>query len=465
MKRIVLILLALFSLSSCFLRSPRVMDLPQIRERGSLRVITAAGPISYFVYRGQPMGYEYELIERFADYLGMPVELVIAEDIDHMIELLEEGEGDLIAYRLTVTAERRERLEFSRPLHFTRQILVQRKPDDWRTLSRNQLDAQLIRNPVELDGKKIHVRKGAAYAARLQNLEREIGGRIEIVEAEPRLTTEALIALVADGTIDYTVSEEDIARVVGAYHANVDVGTAVGLSQQISWAVRPDTPELLSAVDSWLERVQGEADFAVIQRKYFQDYHGFRTRFQSGFFPLNGGAISPYDDSFKHYAESLGWDWRLLAALAYQESRFNPRARSWMGAVGLMQLMPATGRHFGARNLYDPRENLRAAAAFIAWLEDYWGERIDDPQQRMRFILASYNVGQGHVEDARRLASVHQQDPDIWYGNVDYYLLAKADPAYYNNDVVQFGYARGREPVDFVEKVLQLVEHYRRFAE
>ncbi len=468
MKRIVLVLLALITLSSCFLRSTRpepAVDLEQIRERGRLRVITSYGPISYFIYRGQPMGYEYELIQRFGRFLALPVDLVIAEDIDHMIELLNSGEGDLIAYRLTVNSERRELVEFSRPLYFTRQVLVQRKPDDWRTLPRRELEERLVRNPVELDGVQVHVRKGAAYASRLRNLEREIGGRIAIVEAEADLPTEELIARVAEGSIDYTVADEDIARLIGGYYSNIDVNTAVGLEQQISWAVRKDTPQLLQAVNQWLAEAQGESDFFVIHRKYFQDHRAYRVRVESDLFPINGGSISPWDELFQRYADKIDWDWRMLAALAYQESRFNPRARSWMGATGLMQLMPATARHFGARNLYDPQENLRAAVAFIGWLQDYWGERISDPDQRLRFVLASYNVGQGHVEDARRLAQLHELNPDQWYGNVDHYLLAKADPHYYNQEVVQFGYARGREPVEFVEKVLELTEHYRRFAE
>ncbi len=468
MKHAILILLSLVALSSCFLRTPEPdppVDLERIRERGSLRVISTYGPISYFIYRGQPMGYEYELIQRFGDFLGLPVDLVIAQDIDQMIQLLNDGEGDLIAYRLTVNSERRERVDFSRALYFTRQVLVQRKPQDWQELPRRQLEAKLIRNPVELDGAQIHVRKGAAYAARMRNLEREIGGRIEIVEAEAHIPTEELIAMVADGSIDYTVADEDIARLIGGYYSNLDVNTAVGLEQQISWAVRHDAPQLLSAINRWLEQSQSEADFFVIQRKYFQDDRAYRLRVDSEYFPINGGGISPYDELFRRYAEELGWDWRMLAALAYQESRFNPRARSWMGAVGLMQLMPATARHFGARNLYDPHENLRASVAFIAWLQDYWDERVSDADEKLRFVLASYNVGQGHVEDARRLASLHDLDPDRWYGHVDHYLIAKSDPQYYNHDAVQFGYARGREPVNFVEKVLELTEHYRRFAE
>lgn len=468
MKHIILLLTVLIALSSCLGRGAepaQPVDLEQIRERGRVRVITGYGPIGYFIYRGQPMGYEYELILRFGEFLELPVDLVIAEDIDHMIELLNAGEGDLIAYRLTVTAERRELVEFSRPLYFTRQVLVQRKPEDWRTLQRRQLEAQLVRNPVALDGAQIHVRKGAAYAPRLRNLEREIGGRIDIIEAEAQFSTETLISMVADGSIDFTVADEDVARLIGGYYSDVDVQTAVGLEQQISWAVRHDTPHLLAALDGWLEQSQRSADFFVIRRTYFHDDQGYRHRVDSDFFPVNGGGISPYDDLFRRYAEQIGWDWRMLAALAYQESRFNPRARSWMGAVGLMQLMPATARHFGARNLFDPHDNLRAAVAFIEWLQQYWDVRISDPEQRLRFVLASYNVGQGHVEDARRLASWHELDPDQWYGNVDHYLLAKADPRYYNHDVVQFGYARGREPVEFVERVLELTEHYRRFAE
>ncbi|TVR00916.1 MAG: lytic transglycosylase F [Spirochaetaceae bacterium] len=474
MKLLTLLMVSVLALSACS-GAPETShsDLEQIIERGHLNVITMAGPVSYFVYRGQPMGYEYELINRFADSIALPVQLVLADSIDEMFELLEAGEGDLIAYRLAVTAERRERVAFTDPLHYSRQVLVQRRPADATRLTRHEIEERMIRNPVHLSGQTVHVRGGAHYAERLHHLSAEIGGEIAVVEADPSLSTADLIAMVAAGTVDLTVAEQDIALLFAAAVPGLDATTPVSLEQQISWALRPETPDLMATINHWLERERQHADFFVIHRKYFVDALSFRNRINSPFLayePVTADratrgapAISQWDDLLQEEAERIGWDWRQLAALVHTESRFNPRARSWMGAMGLMQLMPATARYFGALNPFDPSQNVRAGVSFLEWLQHYWGERIEDPEQRLRFIIASYNVGQGHVEDARRLASIHQANPDVWHAGVSDFLLAKADPRYYTHEVVQFGFARGSEPVQFVERILSLTEHYRRF--
>ena len=151
---------------------------------------------------------------------------------------------------------------------------------------------------------------------------------------------------------------------------------------------------------------------------------------------------------------------RLLAAQAFQESRFDARARSWAGARGLMQVMPATGRQFGIEDLYEPERNVEAAARFVEYLEGFWAERIADPDERLRFLLASYNVGPGHVEDARRLAEKHGDDPDRWT-DVRYWLLQKSKRRYYTDPVVRHGFARGLEPVTYVDRILRRFAHYR----
>jgi len=440
-------------------------DLPEIRERGELIAITSYSPISYFIYHGQPMGYEYELLQMLSQHLDIAVEIKLARDIDDMIGMLDTGAGDIIAYGLTVTAERREQVAFTEPLNVTQQVLVQRKPENWRQMMLHQIEGELVRSAIDLAGKTVHVRKGSAYVMRLQNLSREIGGEIEIIEAPGDVTTEELIAQVADGTIEYTVSDENIAKINAAYFRNIDIETPVSLPQQTAWAVRHSSPELLKAINEWLIGAQDNLDYYVIYNKYYENRRAFSARFGSDYFPITGGSISTYDEIFREEAERLGWDWRLLAALAYQESQFRPRARSWAGAVGLLQLMPRTAREFGAANPYDPEQNIRAGVNFLMWLEEYWQEYIDDEEERLKFVIASYNVGQGHVQDARRLASVYDGDPDVWRSSVERFMLKKSNPEYYNADVVSFGYATGIEPVRYVESIFNLYEHYKRFVE
>ncbi len=441
------------------------IDLPDIKERGHLIAITSYSPISYFIYRGEPMGYEYELLKMLGDNLDIPVKIKLARDFEEMIGLLESGEGDMIAYGLTVTSERRKRLAFTWPMNVTRQVLVQRKPDNWRQMKLHQIENMLIRSPIELGGETIHVRRGSAYVSRLNNLSMEIGQDINIVEAPPDVATEELIHQVAKDSIAFTVADENIAHIQSAYYRDIDIQTPVSLPQQVAWAVRPSSPLLLEAINEWLTAAQDHADYYVIYNKYYEDRRAFRSRYASEYFPITGDAISPYDDLLREGAEKLGWDWRMLAALIYRESQFKPDARSWAGARGLMQLMPRTAREFGAENPDDPLQNIQAGVRFLIWLDDYWEKHIENEEERKKFVIASYNVGQGHVQDARRLAKAFDANPDIWENNVERFMIKKSNPDYYNMEMVNFGYATGLEPVIFVETIYELYEHYKKFVE
>lgn len=438
--------------------------LSDIRARGSIRVITSYGPLSYFLYRGEPMGFEYELSKRLAKSLELDFEMVPASDIGEMFEMLESGEGDVIAYRLSITSARRERVRFSDTVTSTQQVLVQPKPDDWRNTPTHVTEQSLIREPHELAGRAVHVRADSAYISRLENLSKEIGAEIEIIEAPPDMTTEELIAQVDSGDIPLTVADEDIARIAASFYEQVDVQTAVSLSQRTAWAVHREADELHARLNAWLAEEKQGSDFHVIYNRYFDRPQAFRSRLADDAFDPLGDSLSPWDDLFREAADTLSWDWRLLAALAFQESRFDPNARSWTGALGLMQLMPATARAHGAAIPTDPEQNIRAATDYIQWLETTWRKEIPDDIQRRPFVLASYNAGRGHVQDARRLTEHFGGDPDSW-DQVTKYLLRKSDPQYYEHEVVQHGYARGSEPVAYVRNISRLYEHYVQFTD
>lgn len=443
----------------------RIRKLPDRVYPDKLVAITSYSPIAYFIYQGEPMGYEYELLSMLGEHLNIPIEIKLARDIDEMIQMLHAGEGDLIAYGLTITAERRKKLAFTQPMNVTRQVLVQRKPQLWRQMKLHEIENQLVRTPFDLVDETIYVRSGSAYQERLQNLSLEIGSTIQLVEAAPNLTTEDLIRLVALDSIDFTVADENIAKIQSAYYRNLDVSTPLSLPQQTAWAVRLRSKTWLDTLNNWLNEIQKQADYYVIYNKYYKNRQAFRSRYASEFNPVTGGSISPYDDLFKAGAERLSWDWRLLAALAYRESRFDPNARSWAGASGLMQLMPRTAKAYGADDPYDPEQNIEAGVNFLLWLEDYWAKHIPDENERIQFVLASYNVGQGHVQDARKLAVAFDADQNVWENQVERFMLKKSNPEYYNIDFVNHGYASGIEPVTYVRTINELYRHYSHFVD
>ncbi len=437
------------------------LDLPEIKKRGRLIAIVDNSSTSYFIYRGQPMGYEYDLLSRLAQKMGVDLEIVITTSLDKAFEMLERGEGDIIAHNLTITKDRQEKIAFTQHHNEVRQVLVQRKPKAWRNMTLDAIDKKLIRNPLNLAHKKVHVKKNSSHAARLRNLSDEIGADIAVVEEDPATEVEALIRMVADGELEYTVADENVAQLNAAYYGNLDVNTYISFPQRIAWGVRKNSPDLLASVNSWLSEIRKSSEYAVIYNKYFKNRTNMKMLASSNYSSISGSQISPYDKDIKDAAAKIGWDWRLLAAVVYQESKFNPEAESWMGAAGLMQLMPETAEIFGAEDPLNPRQNIMAGANYLQWLDKFWADEIPDPEERKKFVLASYNVGQGHVLDARRLARKYGKKPELWEDHVAFFLEKKADPEFYNDEAAKLGYCRGSEPVRYVKNIMQRQARYR----
>ncbi len=411
------------------------------------------------------MGYEYELLTILAKHLDLKLEIKVVHSIDKMIEMLNSGGGDLIAYNLTVTKERQKSIAFALHHTTTRQVLVQRKPKNWRKMKLHEIDATLLHSPIELIDKKIYTVKGSSYIGRLKNLSEEIGADLNIVEAPDSISSEKLIELVAKDSINYTVEDENIAKLMQFQYPIIDVSMALSLPQRIAWGVRKKSPLLLKEINSWLTELKKKPEYYVIYRKYFESRHSFRRRINSEYFSQTGGSISVYDNLIKEYSDSLGWDWRLLASLIYQESQFHPEKTSWAGAKGLMQLMPATAKQFGAVNTANVHQNVKAGVKYLKWLTNYWKNEIPDSTERIKFVMASYNIGHGHIEDARRLAKKYGANPNVWKDNVEQYLLKKSDPQFYSDPVVRNGYSRGTETVKYVREIFDRYEHYKQFIE
>ncbi len=441
----------------------RPTQLEHILDRGYIRAITEYNSTNYFIYRGEPMGFQLELLQQFAAHLGVDLELTISNDLDRSLHsLLKERSTDIVAKSLAVTGSRREKLDFSKPHTRTRQVLVQRKPDQWYSMRSSDIEDALIRRQLDLSGKTIHVSKHAAHSARLRNLMDEIGDSIHIVERKEDVET--LIEEVARGKIDFTVSEDHIARLHEIYFANIDTRTPLSFEQNLAWAVRKGENQLLDTLNAWLSEFKQGPQFARVYDRY---YNNPRSVFiaRSDLHSLGGGNISVFDDYFKRYADIIGWDWRLIASLSYQESRFNPSAVSWAGAFGIMQLMPGTASFLNVNEESKVHDQIAAGIRYLKWLDERLKDEIVDDDERIKFVLASYNAGIGHVLDARRLAEKYGRDPNVWRGNVDYFLLNKSDPKYYRDPVVRHGYARGSEPYHYVTEILERFRHYKNVLE
>jgi membrane-bound lytic murein transglycosylase F len=443
-----------------FATEPKVkFDLDEIKRRGYINALVDNNSFSYFIYKGTSLGYEYELLKGFANSIKIDLKIKVVTGLEEAFHLLNTGGGDVLAFPLTITNERKQYLSFTNPHFTTNQVLVQRKPDDWRA-NPWKAEKEMLRNPVDLVGKTVHVVRQSAYKQRLENLAEEIGGEIHIVEDNATSETESLIHKVGSGEIEYTVTDQMIARVNAAYNPDIDVNMQLSLPQQIAWGVRKNSPDLLTSLNSWLSKIRREGVFQVVYNRYFNSPRTTLARMKSDYSSLTVGKLSPYDEEFKKAANELGWDWRLLASIAYQESNFKPNLVSWAGAIGLMQIMPETGKQFKAGDLYDPKVNLNTSIKLLKYLDMQWVKTVKDQNERLKFILASYNVGLGHVIDARNLARKYGKNPTLWK-DVEYFLLQKSNPVYHRDPVVTSGYCRCEGPVYYVKEVLQRYEEYK----
>jgi membrane-bound lytic murein transglycosylase F len=465
-----LVCFSLFSLPQCkqageklpFLPEPEVeRDLAAIQKRGYLEAIIDNNSISYFIYRGTPLGYEYELLQYLCKSLKVKLKIKVISGIDEAINQLNKGGGDVLAFPLTITKERTNYLSFTQAHYNTYQVLVQKKPANWRLQPPMVVEKKLIRNPLDLIGKEVYVMKGSSFSERMKNLSQEIGGDIDLKEDSASAETESLIHKVATGEIKYTVTDQTIAMVNSLYYPNLDINTVLSLPQQIAWGVRKNSPELLEAIDQWLATSKRNGLFQTLYDKYFNNPRFSIIMASSDYSSLKGDKLSPYDEQIKEGAKILGWDWRLVASIVYQESNFNPKVESWAGAIGLMQVMPETGAFLHAGDLWDPNQNIKAGIRFLKFLDDYWAKTVTDPGERLKFVLASYNVGVSHVIDAQKLARKNGRNANTWNDSVEYFLLQKSNPQYYRDVVVAAGYCRCDGPVRYVKEVLDRYEEYK----
>lgn len=454
MKKIWLLLLACVCMMACR-HQPQTTeatyyDLPQIKDSGVLVVLTLNSSTSYFDYRGEPMGFQYELAEQFARSLGVKLKVEVARNTHDLVHKLLSGEGDLIAYNLPVTKEFKDSVSFCGEDIITHQVLVQR----------NGRKDKPLKNVTELIGKEVYVKPGK-YLDRLINLDEELGGGILIHEVEnDSVTTEDLIMQVSKGDIDYAICDNDLAKLNKTYYPNLNIDLAVSFDQRASWAVRKTSPLLGEAATKWHRENMTSPAYQASSKRYFEiskhPPHG-------SILSIKDGKISHFDDLFKKYAKEIDWDWRMLASLAYTESNFDTTAVSWAGAKGLMQLMPRTARAMGIPlgKEQNPEESIKAAVKYIAATSRSFNA-IKDPEERMKFVLAAYNAGIGHVLDAMALAEKYGKNKYVWDNSVDNYILLKSNEEYFNDPVCRNGYFRGVETYNFVKEILARGEVYKK---
>lgn len=426
------------------------IDLPQIKEQGEITAVTLYSSVSYFQYKMQPMGYEYDLVKDFAHSLGLKLNLKVAENTTRLIEILEAGEADLVAYPIQINNKLKETVIYCGREEQDSQVLVQHA---------NKGDA-ILTDVTQLIGKEVYVKPATKYYERLKNLDKELGGGIHIREVEQdSVTTEDLISMVSQGRIPYTVSDRNIARLNKTYFWNINVSLEISFLQRSSWIVRKSSPQLAAAINDWASDKSSNHVYKALTKRYFE----LSKKPLSSVMPkVKNGHVSPYDELFRKHAQNIDWDWQLLASISYQESHFNPNVVSWAGAEGLMGIMPNTAKALGVtpHELKDPDIGIRTGVDCLRRFRQGFS-KIKDPIEKIKFTLASYNAGIGHIYDAQRLAEKYGKDPMIWDDNVAEFIRLKNDPEYYNDPVCKHGYLRGSETFNYVTEVMERYKYYK----
>ncbi|MBR1476065.1 MAG: transglycosylase SLT domain-containing protein [Muribaculaceae bacterium] len=419
----------------------------------TLTVGTLYSPTSFFMLRGDTLGYDYDRITDFARAKGIKLRFKVAPNMNALMQLLEQDSVQVLAYEIPMTAEYKARALHCGAVNETYQVLVQPTGDS------------LLTDVTQLVGKEIWVERGSKYESRLRNLNNETGGGIVIRYVEgDTLMPDDLIEMVSRHELPLTVVDSDIAMLNHTYYDNIDIGLTISFAQRSSWAVSNRNPWLADSINAWAQSLGARTYSKNALRRYFEISRSAMPHDTIDLHPATPpGCISPYDSLFRVYSRQVGWDWRLLAAVSYTESAFDRTVVSWAGARGIMQLMPNTAKAYGLDmdQITDPELNIRAAVACIGDLQRMFKPLVADTTERVKFILASYNAGAGHVIDAMELARKYEKEPEVWDGNVEETILWKQNPQFYNDSVCRFGYFRGKQTVAYVAHVEQQYLYYK----
>lgn len=384
-------------------------DFDTIRKRRTLRLITIASPEHYYLREGWQQGFEYELLQGFAERHRLQLEVVLADSAEHTYALLAEGKGDVLAASLPA-ARIKARPGLGATVHYLHAtpVVVGRRSDPRRLI-----------DPSDLPGRRLTLVAGSPWLALLQELQ-EQGFPLDVHQAEATQDARAILAMVDRGMYDLAVVSAR--QLAGFATRAMDLELKFSLSEPapLAWATRKDNHRLLAELNRYLDELYRGTTYNVLYRKHFPSVARADDRPHT---PL----LSRWDHIVAHYAGRHGFDQELIMAMMFQESRFDPTALSRAGAFGLMQLLPSTQDFLRVRDPAQPEQSIQAGVRYL----DYLRARFEDelmPEERTWFSLAAYNAGLGRVREARHKARLMGLDDKVWFGNVEQAMLTLAEP-------------------------------------
>lgn len=421
----------------------RTEDFDTIKAEKSLRVITRNNPATYFLWRGELMGFEYELMTEFAKTHALRLELVVAPPGVDMITWLKEGRGDVVAAAMTVTEKRQNRgVTFTRKYNQVNEQII----------SHSQGPA--IKKIEDLNGRTLTLNPKHAYWKTAERIQAQ-GIDFTLQPAPVEMSSTDILAKISVGELDATIIDSHRFAIENNFLENLSPGLLLAPARAHAWIVRKNNAILLRELNAFIKKNYRGLLFNIINNKYYKNtkridrYQGQRLS--------KGEALSLYDDIVKPLAEQYHLDWRLIISQMYQESQFDPSAISFAGALGLLQVMPRTAAELGYELPLSPEQGIHAGITYLNWARDRFESHLPI-EERLWFALAAYNAGFGHVNDARRLARKKGWNGDKWFGHVEKAMLLLAQKKYHQH--ARFGYVRGTEPVHYVQSIRTRYQAY-----
>jgi len=425
-------------LTSCSIPKPLI---DRIKEKGVLLVVTRNSPTTYHKEKDGYKGLEYELVERFAKKLKVKVKYIIPDSFDEIIPMIINGKAHFAAAGLSITPKRETLVRFSPSYQEISQQLIYRA------------GSKRPKKITDTSDGILEVVAGSSHEELLEKLKQQYPELSWSTQRE--VESEELLTLVKEQVIDFTIANSNVVSLSRQLYPELGVAFNLAKSVKLAWAFpHAEDDSLYQAASKFLmEMKQSGALEQLLERYYghidqlgFVDKRTFRRHIAQ--------RLPRYLPFFKKAAAMTGLDWQLLAAVGYQESHWNPKAVSPTGVKGMMMLTHATAKQVGVKNRRDPEQSIMGGARYIKLVEKKIPKRIQEPD-RIWMALASYNVGYGHLEDARILTQRAGADPDKW-ADVKQYLPLLTQKKYYKT--VKHGYARGREPVTYVDNIRNYYE-------
>ncbi|KFZ38129.1 murein transglycosylase [Shewanella mangrovi] len=433
MNKLTFTFAALLLLAGCQKLNDEMSVAPETDVGKELRVGTLYGAQIYVNSSRGNSGFDYELAERFADFLNKPLNITPYGSIDELYQALEQGDIDVVAAGLSDTQQRRSEFRLSPPLYYVNQVVVYRE------------GARVPTTPDSIDG-RIAVVSGSSFVETLKHLQQQ-NPAIEWQELTDK-DSEEVLAMIDAGSLDYTISDSTTFEISRRFMPELRLGPTLVEDQPIVWLMRHDNSDQLMSqlLHFWHEEKRdGTLDHLV--EKYFGHVKRFDYVDTRAFMRAVESRLPEYRHWFEQYAGEL--DWRKLAAASYQESHWNPRARSPTGVRGMMMLTIPTAEQLGVTDRLDPEQSIKGGAQYLSSILQSLPESIP-AEERMWFALATYNIGYGHVEDARVIAERMGKNPSAWK-DVKQVLPLLQQRKYYLN--TRYGYARGSEAVRYVGNI------------